>query len=93
MDLVPSNFIDGSLNEICGNKTIFIPESNIQLAAATTSLQKYNNLLRYTSVDSVYDEAKTKIFTDYKRKNETHFWSDTAKNWYSKNDSQRWVLR
>ena len=39
--LVPTNFTDGNLDAICGNKTIFIPNSPSDLAQATNSLKSF----------------------------------------------------
>ena len=76
LQLVQSKFINGNLNGICKNQTIFIPGSNSDLTEAQNSVKKFIiDRLRTT------DQAKLTIFTDYKRKNETHFWSETTRNW------------
>ena len=77
-EIVQSEFIDNSLNEICKNKSVFIPQSEAQLNQATRSLRNF-----------APNSTKFRIFTDYKRINESHFWSETARHWWNlKNESQ-----
>ena len=59
-------------SEVCGNKQLFIPTSKdelISIAKITRKLPQTNQPVR--------------IWTDYRRINETFFWSDTAKAWWS----------
>ena len=77
-EIVPSEFIVDNLNEICKNKKVFIPQSGAELNQATRSSRNF-----------APNSTVLRIFTDYKRTNESHFWSETAKNWWNlKNESQ-----
>ena len=77
-EMVPSKFIDDSLDEICKEKTVFIPKSEAELNQATSFLRNFEP-----------NSTKFRIFTDYKRINESHFWSETARHWWNlKNESQ-----
>ena len=78
--LVSSRYIDGKLNEICEDYSIYIPRSEIELNRATK--------LATESLPNRHS-PKLRIFTDYKRINESHFWSETVQDWWNlKNDSQ-----
>ena len=82
-ELVSSRYIDGNLNEICQNDNIYNPRSEIELDLAMQQAEK--SLLNR-------DLPKLRIFTDYKRLNESHFWSETVQDWWNlKNESQSWV--
>ena len=78
--LVSSRYIDGKLNKICENYSIYIARSEIELNRATKLATK--------SLPNRYS-PKLRIYTDYKRINESHFWSETIQDWWNlKNDSQ-----
>ena len=78
--LVSSRYIDGKLNKICENYSIYIARSEIELMRATK--------LATQSLPNRYS-PKLRIYTDYKRINESHFWSETIQDWWNlKNDSQ-----
>ena len=68
-----------NLNGICQNKIIVIPRSKLELFEMKRSLKKYN-------------ATKLKIFTDYKRANETHFWSKAAENWWNIKNASQWLV-
>ena len=77
-EVVPSGFIVDDLNAICKNKTVFIPQSGAELNHATSFLRNFEP-----------NSTNFIIFTDYKRTNESHFWSETARHWWNlKNESQ-----
>ena len=63
--------IDGKLAEKCENSSFFVPKSTEDLQRITSQI-KMDHL-----------EQPVRIWTDYKRLNRTHFWSETAKVWWS----------
>ena len=82
--MVQTNFTSENLETTCGNKTVFIPNSPAELAEATESLKSF-------APDRGL--SKMRVFTDYKRFNKTHFWSEIASQWINlKNDSKGQIL-
>ena len=78
--IVASKFIDNNLNEICNGSNLVIPKTASELKTISKSL---NNSM---------PNQNRRIYTDYKRTNTTHFWSETLKHWWNlKNESQERV--
>ena len=54
-----------------------IPDTEVDFTKMLHSLENY-------TFNSYSDSVKSiRFWTDYKRTNETHFWSDVASNWWS----------
>ena len=56
--------------EKCENSSFFVPKSTEDLRKITSEIK----------IDHL--EQPVRIWSDYKRFNRTHFWSDTAKVWW-----------
>ena len=65
------------MNGICGNRQLFIPQSTdaFQTVMEAAEIPKRAQTLR--------------IWTDYERFNQTYFWSDIAKGWWSSIDQNQ----
>ena len=63
----------------CVNSSFYVPET-------VTDMQK---AIENIKVDNL--EQPLRIWTDYKMINETHFWSDTGQNWWSKLNFQNYT--
>ena len=66
-------------------ETVFIPRSKNELMNA------FNSTLK-SEVDC--NSTILRIFTDYKRANKSHFWSESSKNWWNieNEDDHSWTL-
>ena len=70
-------FTEFNAAEVCGSDKLFIPASKYEFITAMKS-QQTSDL-----------EQPLRIWTDYTRTNESFFWSDTAKTWWSnQNENQ-----
>ena len=70
-------FTEFNADEVCGSDRLFIPTSKYEFITAMKS-QQTSDL-----------EQPLRIWTDYTRTNESFFWSDTAKTWWSnQNENQ-----
>ena len=67
-----ANGIDMNLAEKCMNSSFYVPKTVEDMQKAIENI----------TVD--HFEQPVRILTDYKMVNETHFWSDTGQNWWSK---------
>ena len=70
------NPIDEKIAEKCQNSSLYIPKStdHLEKIMAKINIQQYKQPIR--------------IWTDFKRLNNTHFWSETGKFWWSTVDVQ-----
>ena len=60
------------------DEAVFIPQSKAELMQAFNSTSPMDR-----------DALIVTIFTDYKRTNKSHFWSETSQNWWNlENESQ-----
>ena len=81
--MVPSKFIDDNLNRICNGSSLVVPKTALELKKITKSIE---NSMSNQNIQNI------RIYTDYKRRNTTHFWSETVKDWWNlKNESQEKV--
>ena len=87
---------------ICGKTPAYIPTSANEIISAIEIVKKSMRKslppkLRigflkhdFSATIAGLDKNLSRLYTDYKRLNETHFWSDIASSWWShQNDSQR----
>ena len=62
-----------------------IPQNEVELSEILHSLENYT----FNSKSNNDDSITLRFWTDYKRTNETHFWSDAANNWWSQCQSSK----
>ena len=63
-------FDEDNVSEACGSKKLFIPTSK-------------NDLMKVMKLKRTDPNQTLWVWSDYRRINETFFWSDTAKAWWS----------
>ena len=62
--------LNDNFEPICENSTLYVPKS----------LENLTKVMKTVQLDHL--EQPVRIWTDYKRFNTTHFWSDSAQNWW-----------
>ena len=62
--------LNKNVQQICENSTLYVPKT----------LENLTQVMRTIQLDHL--EQPVRIWTDYERFNATHFWSNSAQNWW-----------